>query len=413
MPHRVVVTGVGCISAVGNSPADVWQAAVNGRTGIKEITLFDTSEYDVHIGADIPDWDPEQFMDGKLARRCDRFTQFAIAAAGQALEHSGLVIDSSNAFDVGVVCGCGIGGMWMWEREHQKILEKGPSRVSPFLVPMMIVDMTSGMISIQFGAKGPNYTTVSACASSTHAIGDSFEIIRRGAAKAVITGGTEGAIAPTGLGGFCAAKALSTRNDDPATACRPFDKTRDGFVMAEGACIMVLEELEHAVKRGAPILGEIVGFGMTGDAYNIVAPDPNGGAAAYAMEYAVKQAGLDVKQIDYVNAHAPGTPGGDDMEARALQSMYEGTGYSPAVNSTKPVHGHLLGATGAMELFLSLMTIQEGLIPKTLNTTEMDDDIWLDVVKGENREARVDVIMNNSFGFGGHNAVVVAKRYDS
>jgi 3-oxoacyl-[acyl-carrier-protein] synthase II len=269
------------------------------------------------------------------------------------------------------------------------------------------------MISIQFGAKGPNYTTVSACASSTHAIGDSFEIIRRGAAKAVITGGTEGAIAPTGLGGFCAAKALSTRNDDPTTACRPFDKTRDGFVMAEGACIVVLEELEHAVRRGAPILGEIVGFGMTGDAYNMVAPDPDGGAAAYAMRYAVNQAGLGVNDIDYVNAHAPGTPGGDDMEARALQSMYEATGYSPAVNSTKPIHGHLLGATGAMELFLSLMTIQEGLIPRTLNTTEMDDDIWLDVVRGENREARVDVIMNNSFGFGGHNAVVVAKRYEN
>lgn len=411
MSHRVVVTGVGCVSSVGHSLQDAWQAAVEGRTGIKTISIFDTTDYDVHIGADIPDWDPTQYMDGKEAKRCDRFTQFAVVAAEQALAQSGLTITPENEYEVGVICGCGIGGMLTWEEQFTRLLHKGPSRVSPFLVPVMIVDMAAGMISMRTGAKGPNYATVSACASATHAMGNSFETIRRGAAKAVITGGTEGAISPTGLSGFCAAKALSTRNDEPSTACRPFDKTRDGFVMGEGACIMILEELEYARARGANILAEIVGFGMSGDAYNMVAPDPKGEAAARAMQAAMKEAELEVTDIDYVNAHAPGTPGGDDMEARALQLLYAGKDYSPIVSSTKSVHGHMLGATGAMELSLSIKMMHENLVPKTLNCHEPDDDIWIDVVREENREAHIDTIMSNSFGFGGHNAVIIARRY--
>ncbi len=412
MSHRVVVTGIGCVSAVGHSLDEVWQATVDGRTGIKAITIMDTEGYDSRIGADIPDWDADQYMDPKVAKRCDRFTQFGLAAAYQALTDSALEITPQNAYDVGVVVGCGIGGMKTWESQHERLLSRGPSRLSPFLVPMMIVDMSSGVISMQLGAKGPNYATVSACASATHSLGDAFEIVRRGAAKAMFAGGTEGAISPTGLGGFCAAKALSTRNDDPATACRPFDKTRDGFVMAEGSCIVVLEELEHALARGAKVYAEIVGFGMNGDAYNMVAPDPSGDAAAHAMEYALDQAGMSMLDVDYVNAHAPSTVDGDAMEVTALQSMYEGKDYSPAVTSTKPIHGHMLGATGAIELSLTFMSMRDGLVPRTLNCKDPDDNIWLDVVLGENRETRVDTIMSNSFGFGGHNAVIVARRYE-
>lgn len=411
MLNRVVITGIGCVSPVGHSLADVWSAAVEGRTGIKQIELFDTAEYDVHFAAEISDWDPTAFMDGKLAKRCDRFVQFAIAATDQALADAQLSVDEGNADDIGVVIGSGIGGMHVWEAQHEILLNRGPKRVSPFLIPMLISDMASGMVSIHTGARGPNYAVVSACASSTNAIGDGFEHIRRGTAKMMLTGGTDAAITPIGLAGFCAAKALSTRNDDPATACRPFDKTRDGFVMGEGSTIVVLEELGHAVERGAKIYGEIVGYGASGDAHNMVAPEPSGACAASAMRAALKEAEMTPDEIDYVNAHAPGTPGGDDMEARALGLLYSGD-YSPMVNSTKPIHGHQLGSTGATELALSLMMIRDGLVVRTLNCNEVDDDIRIDVVKGQNREARVDTIMTNSFGFGGHNAVLIARRYE-
>lgn len=411
MTHRVVVTGIGCVSAVGHSLDALWDASLEGRTGIKNITLFDTTDFDVHFAAEISDWDPTQYLDGKLARRCDRFVQFALAAANQALHDSGLHIGEDNKADVGVVIGSGIGGMHVWEAQHRVLLERGPGRVSPFLIPMLISDMASGMVAIQTGAMGPNYAVVSACASSTHAIGASFHHVQRGDAKIMITGGSEAAITPLGLAGFCSAKALSTRNDDPLTACRPFDKSRDGFVMGEGSTILILEELQHALARDAKIYGEIIGFGASGDAYNMVAPEPSGAGAVVAMRAALKEAGLSPEEIDYVNAHAPGTPGGDDMEARALQQIYTGD-YSPAISSTKSIHGHQLGATGGTELALSLRIMQEALIPKTLNCNEVDDDIRLDVIRGEHRAKRVDTIMNNSFGFGGHNAVILARKYE-
>jgi 3-oxoacyl-[acyl-carrier-protein] synthase II len=411
MPNRVVVSGIGCISAVGHSLDAVWQAALDGRTGIKNIELFDTTGYDVHFAAEIAGWDPDQFMDPKVAKRCDRFVQFALAAAYQALADADFTVTPGNGDDVGCVIGSGIGGMWTWERQHSILLERGPSRVSPFLIPMLISDMAAGMVSMQTGARGPNYSVVSACASSTHALGDSFEIIKRGAAQVMIAGGAEATISPIGLAGFCAAKALSTRNDDPATACRPFDRTRDGFVMGEGACVMILEALDHALARGAQIHAEIVGFGASGDAYNMVAPEPTGSGAALAMNAALAEAGLSAREIDYVNCHAPGTPGGDDMETRALQSLYT-PDYSPAMNSTKPIHGHQLGATGATELGLCFKCMAESLVPATLNCTEPDEDIWVDVVRGEHRAKRVDTIMNNSFGFGGHNAVIVARKHE-
>lgn len=411
MPNRVVVTGIGCVSAVGHSLADVWSAAIEGRTGIKTISLFDTTDYAVHIAADMPDWDATDFMDAKVAKRCDRFTQFAIAASDRALADANLSITAADAQSIGVIIGSGIGGMATWERQHEILLSRGPSRVSPFLIPMLISDMAAGMVSIHTGAKGPNYAVVSACASSAHAIGDAFEIIRRGMADVMISGGTEAAITPIGLAGFCAAKALSTRNDDPAAACRPFDKTRDGFVMGEGASILVLEDLKHASSRGAQIYGEIVGYGMSGDAYNAVAAEPSGASAVHALRMALAEAQMSPADIDLVNAHAPGTPGGDEMEARALQTLYT-RDYSPLVTSTKPIYGHQLGATGATELALSFMTVREGLVPRTLNCNDPDDEIWLDIVRGENREARVDTVMSNSFGFGGHNAVLVARRYE-
>lgn len=410
MALRVVVTGIGCVSAVGHSLEALWSAAVEGRTGIKPITLFDASQHAVRIGADIPDWEPSLYMDGKIAKRCDRFTQFAVAAADQAVADAQLQITPENAYDIGVLIGSGIGGMWTWETQHEVLLKRGPSRVSPFLVPMMIVDMASGMVSIQTGARGVNYAAVSACASSTHALGASFEIIRRGAAKAIISGGSEGAITPLSLAGFCSVKALSSRNDEPETACRPFDKTRDGFVMGEGSTVMILEELQFALDRGAKIYGEIVGYGASGDAYNPVAPLPDGTGAARAMELALNEAQMSAGDIDLVNAHAPGTPDGDDMEARAMQSVF--AGHSPVVYSTKPIHGHQLGATGATELALGFMSMEHGVVPKTQNCTDPDDFITLDIVMGENREKRVDTLMNNSFGFGGHNGVLIVKRYE-
>jgi 3-oxoacyl-[acyl-carrier-protein] synthase II len=375
------------------------------------IQQFDHEDFAVHIGAEVKDWKPEEYIDPKEARRCDRFAQFALAAAAQAVKDAGLTIDESNAADVGVVIGSGIGGMWTCEKNIRVLAERGPSRVSPFTIPMLIPDMGAGLVSIHTGASGPNYCVASACASATHSLGDAFNIIRRGAAKAMISGGSEAAICPISVAAFAAAKAVSFRNEDPLTACRPFDKSRDGFVIGEGACILVLEQLEHAVSRGAQIYAEIIGYGASGDAYNIVAPDPSGRGALIAMEAAIRDAGISADEIDYVNAHAPGTPGGDDMEARALRNLFPGN-YSPAVNSTKPIHGHQLGATGGTELAIAIKVMHESLVPRTLNSSDLDDDIAIDVVMDENRPMRVDTVMNNNFGFGGHNAVMIARKYE-
>ncbi len=378
---------------------------------MSDITAFDTAEYDTRFAAQVHGFDPTEWMDPKLARRCDRFAQFAIAATKMALADSGLQITPENADDVGVIIGSGIGGMATWAEQHTILLNRGPGRVSPFLVPMMIVNMGSGLVAIETGAKGPNTAIATACATGTHAIGEAVEVIRRGAAQAMIAGGSEAAIIPISIAGFCAAKALSRRNDDPQHACRPFDRDRDGFVMGEGSTVVILEELEFAKARGANIIGELIGYGMSGDAYHITAPTPSGEGAARAMQAALDDAGLAPGDVQYVNAHAPGTVGGDDMEAKAIAQVWEGAP-QPAVSSTKPVHGHQLGATGATEIVVCMLAIRDSLVPHTLNCDNPDDDIAIDIVRGAPRQMPVKAAMSNSFGFGGHNAVLIAHRYE-
>jgi len=412
MNKRVVVTGIGTLSAAGTGLDALWQACLDGRSCVGPITRFDASEYKVRIGAEtaLPA-DIEERFDPKLLKRADPFVQFALYATSLALEQSGLVIEGELADEVGVLIGSGIGGMKTWEEQHEVLLKRGPSRVSPFLVPMMIIDMASGLVSIETGARGPNLAVVTACATSTHAIGEAFETIVRGAATAMITGGAEAAITPTSLSGFASAGALASRNDEPQTACRPFDRTRDGFVIGDGATIVILEELEHAKRRGAHILGEIVGYGASGDAYHITAPAVDGSGAARAMKAALKRAGLNPEDIAYVNAHAPGTPGGDDMEARGLGMVFKHGADGPLVSSTKSVHGHQLGATGATEAMLSLRMLDEGVVPATVNCHELDEAVVNDVVIEQPREFTGEYAMSNSFGFGGHNAVLIVREF--
>ncbi len=408
MNRRVVITGVGIVSCFGVGADRMWEALCNEECGIDTITRLDPSEYKTHIAAEVRDFQVEDRVDGKLSKRADRFVQYALYCADMALEQSGLEVTEENCEQVGVLIGSGIGGMETWQNEYEKLLVKGPGRVSPFLVPMLIIDMASGMVAMQSGAKGPNLAVVTACASGSHAIGEAAAIIARGQAKAMITGGSEAAITATALSGFCSAGALSERNDTPKQACRPMDRDRDGFVMGEGATILVLEEYEHARARRAEIIGEILGFGMSGDAYHITAPEPEGEGAVRAMRAAMKDAGIGQDDIDYINAHAPATPGGDAMEARAILTIYGDE--SPPVSSTKGNHGHMLGATGATELVMALMIAQHGYIPPTMNCEHPDDFMTFDIVRGEGREVPVDTVMSNSFGFGGHNAVLIARR---
>ncbi len=410
MNRRVVITGVGMVSPVGNSPEELWQAICQGRSGIGPITLFDATDYSTRIAAEVKDFEPSRWLDRKLIKRSDRFAQFALVASQLALEQAGVEITEDNCTQVGVVIGSGVGGMATWEEQFQILLEKGPSRVSPFLVPMMIADIAAGLVAIESRAKGPNLGVVTACASGAHAIGEATQIIKRGAAEVMIAGGTEAAVSPTAIAGFCAARALSTRNDDPQRACRSLDRDRDGFVVGEGATILILEELHHAQHRGASIWSEILGYGMSSDAYHVTAPRPDGQGASLAMQAALDEAQLAPGDIDYVNAHAPGTVGGDAMEAKALQGMF---GDSVPVSATKPVHGHQLGATGASELVVCLLAIREGLIPYTLNCDNPDEEFAdsLDIVRGQPRPAPIKVAMSNSFGFGGHNAVLIVSGY--
>lgn len=413
MNVRVAITGIGTISSSGVGLEVLWRDCLEGRSGIGPITAFDVAPYKTRIAAQAPPLEGlDQHFDGKLLKRTDSFANFALYAAKIALDQSGLVLDGEVGDETGVLIGSGIGGVQTWEKQFQVLLNRGPDRVSPFLVPMMIIDMASGLVSMEFGARGPNLSVVTACATSTHALGEATEIICRGAARAMIAGGAEAVICPTALSGFCAAGALSERNDDPATACRPFDRTRDGFVMGEGATIMVLEEMEFAKQRGANILGEIVGYGMSGDAYHITAPAPDGGGAARAMRAALKRARLNPEDIAYVNAHAPGTPGGDDMEARGLGQVFRHGAEGPLVSSTKSIHGHQLGATGATELALTLRMLQAGVVAPTLNCHELDEAVVNDVVIDQPREFSGSYGMSNSFGFGGHNAVLIVKKFE-
>lgn len=409
--RRVVVTGIGVISPIGTGKEAYWKALRAGVSGVGPITRFDATEFATQFAAEVKDFDPTVYIDKKEAKRMDRFTQFAIAASSLAVADAKLDVQAIDQERFGVVMGCGIGGISTLEEEHQKQLEKGGMRVSPFLIPMMITNMASGQVSMHFGAKGPNYTVVTACASSTNAIGDAFKVIQRGDCDIMLTGGTEASITPLGFGGFCVMKAMSRRNDDPQTASRPFDKNRDGFVMGEGSGILVLETLEHAQARGAKIYAEVMGYGMSSDAYHITAPAPGGEGAARSMKMAIRDAGIQPEQVDYVNAHGTSTPYNDQFETMAIKSVFGDHAYELAVNSTKSMTGHLLGASGAVEAIAGLMAIEEGFIHPTINQFERDEELDLNYVPNVGIERRVDYFLSNSLGFGGHNATLCFGRF--
>ncbi len=412
MRHRVVITGMGAITALGQDLDTFWNNLVQGKSGVSAIDSFDVSEYPTRIAASVKDFNPEDYMDRKEARKMDRFVQFAAAAAKSALQDSGLNIgEQADPERVGVMIGSGIGGLGTWEDQHNILLEKGPKRVSPFFIPMMIANMASGHVSILFGAKGPNTTTVTACATGTHSIGDSYKLIQRGDADVMICGGAEATIRPTGLAGFCSMRAMSTRNDEPEKASRPFDLERDGFVMGEGAGIFILEELEHAKKRGAKIYGEIIGYGLSADAHHMTEPDPNG--PERCMKMAIRDAGIAPEQIDYINAHGTSTPVGDRSETIAIKNALGDHAYKVAVSSTKSMTGHLLGAAGGVEGVICGLTLKHGVIPPTINLEHPDPECDLDYVPNVARKADVRVAMSNSFGFGGHNATIIMKKLEA
>lgn len=410
--RRVVVTGIGVISPIGTGKEKFFQSLKDGVCGVDYITRFDTEGYDTKIAAEVKDFEPTDYIDKKECRRMDRFTQYAVAASKMAVEDAALQLDSVDSDMFGVCIGSGIGGMETLEAQHDILRDKGPGRVSPFMVPMMISNIASGNVSIALNAKGPNTTVVTACASGTNAIGEAFRVIQRGDADIMVGGGTEASITPISLAGFCSMKALSTRNDDPKTASRPFDKDRDGFVMGEGAGMLILEELEHAKKRGARIYGEVVGYGTTGDAHHITAPAPDASGALKAMQRAVKDAGIEAKELDYINAHGTSTDLNDKLETLAVKKLLgEDAGNTP-ISSTKSMTGHLLGAAGAVEAIVCLLAITAGIIPPTINYTTPDEECDLDYVPNTARKQAVRYAMSNSLGFGGHNASIILKKYE-
>ncbi|KDE24136.1 beta-ketoacyl-ACP synthase II [Bacillus subtilis] len=409
---RVVVTGLGALSPLGNDVDTSWNNAINGVSGIGPITRVDAEEYPAKVAAELKDFNVEDYMDKKEARKMDRFTQYAVVAAKMAVEDADLNITDEIAPRVGVWVGSGIGGLETLESQFEIFLTKGPRRVSPFFVPMMIPDMATGQISIALGAKGVNSCTVTACATGTNSIGDAFKVIQRGDADVMVTGGTEAPLTRMSFAGFSANKALST-NPDPKTASRPFDKNRDGFVMGEGAGIIVLEELEHALARGAKIYGEIVGYGSTGDAYHITAPAQDGEGGARAMQEAIKDAGIAPEEIDYINAHGTSTYYNDKYETMAIKTVFGEHAHKLAVSSTKSMTGHLLGAAGGIEAIFSILAIKEGVIPPTINIQTPDEECDLDYVPDEARRQELKYVLSNSLGFGGHNATLIFKKYQS
>jgi 3-oxoacyl-[acyl-carrier-protein] synthase II len=409
--HRVVITGLGAVTPLGLDVESTWGAIRAGRSGIGPITLFDPAGFDTRIAAEVPEFDPTRWMERKEARRMDRFCQLAVAAAIQAFGDSALSPTEETRAQVGVLIGSGIGGIRTLEEQVQVLLERGPDRVSPFLIPMLIQDMASGLTSILLGLGGPNSCVVTACATGTNAIGDAAAIIRRGDALAMLAGGAEAPITPIGVAGFCAMKAMSTRNDAPERASRPFDAERDGFVMGEGAAVLVLEQEEFALARGASILGEIAGYGMSADAYHMTHPAPGGSGAARAMQRALATAGLQPEQIDYVNAHGTSTGPNDKYETMALKAVLGDDAYRIPISSTKSMTGHLLGAAGAVEAMICLLAMRDGIIPPTINYEYPDPECDLDYVPNQAREGRIRTAISNSFGFGGHNATLVIRRY--
>jgi 3-oxoacyl-[acyl-carrier-protein] synthase II len=408
---RVVVTGLGAITPIGNDIQEYWKGLLEGRNGVGSITLFDASRHACQIAAEVKGFDPQDYLDKKEAKRIDRFAQFGIAASKQAVSDAGLVIDELNADRIGVLIGTGVGGLKVLEDQQEVLLTKGPRKVSPFTIPMMIANMAAGLTAIHTGAKGPNSCTVTACAAGSHAIGDAFRLVQRGYATAMICGGAEAAVTPLSFAGFCSAKALSTRNDEPNRASRPFDRDRDGFVMGEGAGILILEELEHALARGAKIYGEIVGYGMTCDAYHITSPVPDGQGATKAIELAIEDGGLTPESVDYINAHGTSTPANDSTETKAISKALGARAKEIPISSTKSMTGHLLGGSGGIEAVATLMAIANDQVPPTINLENPDPECYLDYVVGVARQHRVEVALSNSFGFGGHNVTLAFKKY--
>ncbi len=410
MTRRVVVTGLGLVSPVGLDTDSTWEALLAGRSGAGPITQFDPEGFSVRIACEVKGFEPERWMDAKEVRRFDRFIHLAVAAADMAMEHSGLEVTQENAERVGVVIGSGIGGLNMIQDQHRVLMERGPRRVSPFFIPGSISNMCSGLVSIRTGAKGPNSATVTACSTSAHAIGEALLYIRHGYADAIIAGGSEAVVSPLAVAGFASMRALSTRNDEPELASRPWDKDRDGFVMGEGAGILVLEELEHARRRGAPILAEVLGFGMSGDAYHISAPCEDGDGAARVMRATLDDAGLAPEDVDYINAHGTATPLGDRVETLAVKRVFGEHARCLAISSTKSMTGHLLGAAGAFEAAVAVLAVHHGVVPPTINLDEPDPENDLDYVPHTAREMPVRVALSNSFGFGGTNACLAVGR---
>ncbi|MBO2942745.1 beta-ketoacyl-ACP synthase II [Paenibacillus sp. F411] len=410
MKQRVVITGMGVMTSLGQDLDTFWNSLMEGKSGISVVEAFDVSDYPTQIAASVKDFNPEDYMDRKEARKMDRFVQFAVAAGSKALEDSGIVIgENAEAERVGVSIGSGIGGLGTWEDQHNVLLEKGPKRVSPFFIPMMIANMASGQMSINLGAKGPNTTQVTACATGTHSIGDSMRMIQRGDADVMVCGGAEATIRPTGMAGFCSMRAMSTRNEEPEKASRPFDTGRDGFVMGEGAGVLILESLEHAEKRGAKIYAEVIGYGLSADAHHITEPNPEG--AARCMNMAIRDAGIAPEQVDYINAHGTSTPVGDRSETLAVKKAFGDHAYKLAVSSTKSMTGHLLGAAGGVEAVICALSLTHQTIAPTINLEDQDLECDLDYVPNHPRPSDLDVVMSNSFGFGGHNATIILKKF--
>ncbi len=412
MKRRVVITGIGCVTPIGIGKENYWNALKNGVCGIDKVTKFDASDFTTQIAAEVKDFNPQDFIDKREIKKMDRFTQYAAASAKMAVEDAKLDLETIDQHKFGVIIGSGIGGIETLEEQHVRLLEKGPKRVSPFFVPMMITNMAAGQVSIMFGAKGPNSSVVTACSSATHAVGDAFKIIQRGDADVMITGGTESPITPLAMAGFCTMKAMSTRNDDPKTASRPFDTDRDGFVMGEGAGIVILEELEHALKRNATIYAEVVGYGLTADAYHITAPAEGGEGGARAMEMALRDGNIPKEEVDYINAHGTSTPYNDKFETMAIKSVFKEQAYKLAVSSTKSMTGHLLGAAGGVEAIVCALAIKEGFIPPTINIQNQDPELDLDYVPHQGRQKNIRYALSNSLGFGGHNGTLAFKKYE-
>jgi 3-oxoacyl-[acyl-carrier-protein] synthase II len=410
--RRVVITGVGLVSPLGVGTEPTWSGLLAGKSGLANITLFDASRHSTRFAAEVKGFDPLNWVEKKDVKKMDRFIQFAVAAADFALADSGLKIDAAEADMIGVYIGSGIGGFATIEREHETLMKEGPRRISPFFIPAAIVNLASGWVSIRTGAKGPNSATCTACTTSAHAVGDSFRLIQRGDADAMIAGGSEAAITPLGVGGFCAMRALSTRNDDPARASRPFDKERDGFVIGEGSGIVILEELEHARRRGAPIYGEIVGYGMSSDAYHISAPCEDGDGAMRVMNRTLKDAGVAPSVVDYVNVHGTSTPQGDKVEVVALKRVFGDHARRMAISSTKSMTGHLLGAAGGLEAGITALVLKTQMLPPTINYQHPDPECDLDIVPNAARKADIGYALSNSFGFGGTNGALLFRRYE-